>query len=286
MWALLGFSLLALSACDYPRSLKARAEAVLVADRNQGMDPSTLAGAAAQISPAELSPERLRALDIRSLEVLFQALDAAHEALGRDDLLRAMTDIFTELLEHRKGHVFDFHERLFAKHVAHRDWAAIRRLYQKFPLEQFLLPDIVETPVSGPAVYEVEGGGQKLVLRAVDLSAGPRIVSVVAPGCHFSQDAIKAITADPELSRIFSALAVYIYPAHFSLDIQELARTNGAGPIRYSILRQAADWPGLDFSGTPKFYFFKDGKLVDSVDGWPSPGSIEIVRVAAAKLRS
>lgn len=256
-------------ALSRPTDLKSRAEAVVTLDRNvRGWDASTAAimNAFNLIAERELEPALLATYDTRTLEVLFEAVRIALDRSQRSDLLQALEDVFQECL--RRGFVGNhLVNHLYARHIQYRDWEKARKLYDRFPSAGPELPDIVEpaSPPDGvPAVYVVSEDGGTLTYAPVDLT-GPVIVSVVSPGCHFSNDLVQRIETDPALVSLFRDHAVNIYPAFYSLRTAELARLNREGRFRYAVLHRATDWNGFDFSSTPQFYFVKGGKIVHHI---------------------
>lgn len=250
--------------------IKTRAEAIVAIDRNvRGDDASTaaIADAFRLVQDRELEPSLLAGYDTRTLEVLFDAVRIAADRLQRPDKLQALEDIFEECL--RRGFVGHMDEDLYARFVYQRQWQKARKLYERFPSKDRELPNIVEpaAPREGvPSVYMVSKDGGTLNYKPVDLT-GPIIVSVVAPGCHFSNDLVRRIEADPKLVALFRDHAINIDPSPFQLRTAELALVNREGRFVYAVLYRAADWRGFDFSSTPQFYFVKGGEIVHRLRG-------------------
>lgn len=245
------------------RRVKADAERVITLQRNDAPD-AKIASAFDRLKPADMAPARLQTYDTRTLELLF---DAAF-LVDRPELTGALEDIFEAA--YGRGFVGDMIEQLHIRYVADRRWDKAKELLRRFPSKERELPEIVEpasVPLDGPAVYDVSADGKRLTLEAVDLASRPLIVAVVDPGCHFSQDADAAIAADPKIAAAFAGSAINIYPAHFDLNAEEVAETNGKGKARVKILYKASGWKGFKFIGTPHFYFVKDGKIVDEIAG-------------------
>lgn len=271
------------------RRVKANAERVITFQRNGGPDDKDkIAGAFDRIAPADMAPAKLKSYDTRTLELLFEAVALTADMRDRPELTRVLEDIFQEALS--RGFVGDMITQMHRRYVAERQWGKDRALFQRFPSKERELPEIVEpasVALDGPAAYDVSEDGKRLTLEAVDLVSRPLIVAVVDAGCHFSQDADAAIAADPELASAFAGSAVHIYPAHFELNSDEVAQTNRKGKARVRILYKASGWKGLDFRGTPHFYFLKDGTVVDEIEGMhPTKFAAELKRgVARLGLR-
>ena len=260
--------LLALSAATAPSpDIKVRAEAVVTVCRNGPRSALAISDAFRQIQSQELTPDQLRTYDTRTLEVLFDAVAGASEQLQRPELLQPLEDIFQESL--RRGYVGDMVDVLYARYIQQRDWEEARKLNERFPSEVRQLPQIVGPSVTKadvPAIYTVSRDGSTLTYAPVDL-AGPIIVSVVSPQCHFSEDLVRLIEGAPDLSRLFRKYAVNIDPSTYGVDAAELAHVNRKGRFRYSVLYRGAGWKDFDFSHTPQFYFVKGGAILYKFDG-------------------
>jgi hypothetical protein len=252
--------------------LKDRAEAIITLQRNEFESQAKIAKALRRISADELKPDRLRTYDTRTLEVLFEALHLADGMMDREDLVPAMEAIFVETFQNR-SFIFDMPKSLQDSYIQHRMWAKARDNQMKNHVGDAPLPQFVENEIpAGPAVYDVSEDGRTLTLRPVSLSSGSLIVSVLNPNCHFCQQAEKAISEDHQLMQAFSN-SLNVYPAIWSLDLDDITKANKEGKFRYVILYKASQWPGMEFDSTPYFYFFKDGKIVYKLDGW-GPGAL------------
>lgn len=242
--------------------IKARAEAVITADRNEprsaAVEPMKL------IRDEELSPPRLKTYDTRTLELLFDATSIADERAPRPELLQALEDIFAQALD--RSFVGSMVDGLYRRFVSRREVAKARALCKRFPSKTCRVPTIVEpAKKTGPAVYAVSEDGKTLTYREVDLEK-LIIVSSVSPGCHFSRDIVALILGDPGLVKLFKEHAVNVDSSPYSLDAEELATANREG-FNYEVLYRADAWKGFDFAATPQFYFVKGGKVVHRIKG-------------------
>lgn len=263
-------TLLVALSCSAASDLKARAEAVVTLDRNNRTDDGEklIAEAFARIDEAELSPERLKTYDTRTLEVLFDAAATTLEHGPRPELMKPLEDIFNASLRGR-GFYGHMPERLYGLYIQRRELDKARKLDRDFPMRNRVMPKIVEPAFGrreGPAVFTVSPDGKTLTYKRVDLT-GPMIVSSVSPGCHFSNDAVKLLLEDPKLSKVFKERSINIESAAYSLEADDLAAENRKGPLRYDIVYKPSGWKGFDFRGTPHFYFVKDGRVLHEIDG-------------------
>ena len=149
--------------------------------------------------------------------------------------------------------------KLFAKA------SALKERYPAYELQQ--VPPITGSPRVKPgeaAVYYTKDGKTALELRKVK-KGGRRILVAGNPGCHFAAEALGSIEKDPELGPVFKK---YALPLTSRVNFSSLGSWNTAHKLQYLLTASDKDWPGVDFSFSPTFYFIKDGKIVHTVRGW------------------
>lgn len=124
-----------------------------------------------------------------------------------------------------------------------------------------------------------------LPVKAVDIARGPRVVVVAHPLCHFTQAAMHAIGGNPRLKELMRKNTVWIAPPDRNMDFTAFSDWNDKHPeAPISIAYSYSTWPELDEWGTPTFYFFKDGALIDTVVGWPRGGRMGALQAGLAKI--
>ena len=191
----------------------------------------------------------------RSLNDLERDLDELHRrgiARKEDD-----ENVFAALLESRS---FD-RARAFAKLHRLGSVAAV--------------PDVVDDVAgTGPTRLVVRDGGKRLVRTPTDLNRGSLIIVIASPLCHFSQRAVRSIEADASSLRpLIRNHALWIVPPDQSTPFATVAAWNRAHPheqMAYAYRRE--EWPMVERWETPVFYFFKQGRVVSNVRGWPVTG--------------
>lgn len=66
---------------------------------------------------------------------------------------------------------------------------------------------------------------------------------------------------------------LWLTPQDSSLSYDAFAKWNHMYPTaQHAIVHRAAEWPLLDFSATPTFYFLRDGVIQEQVIGWLPDG--------------
>ena len=145
---------------------------------------------------------------------------------------------------------------------------AFAQLHRLAPVEA--VPDVVDNVArKGPTRLVVSDGGKRLV-RTPDLDRGPLIVVISSPLCHFCQRAIRSIEGDASLRPLIRNHSIWIVPPDQSSRLRTVAAWNRDHPheqMAYAYRRE--EWPMVERWETPVFYFFKHGRVVGKVTGWP-----------------
>ena len=126
---------------------------------------------------------------------------------------------------------------------------------------------------SGPTVLVLEDDGSISRLPAGLAAEGPQVVVAGHPLCHFSENAIRFIDKDEQLAAMFAGRTLWLMPQDGDLNLDVVAEWNRQFPdyaMRWAY--QTSDWPMIKRWATPNFYFYRDGKLVTTVIGWPPEG--------------
>jgi hypothetical protein len=167
------------------------------------------------------------------------------------------------------------YEKVFAALIETRYFGEARRLAKLHPLSSIeVVPIIADSIVpAGPTTLLVEDGGKRLERKVVDLKGSRRIVVVSSPLCHFCQRAIHSIEGDAVLRPLFREHARWIVPPDESTSFSTVAQWNRDHPNeQMEFVYRREEWPMVQRWEIPVFYFFKDGRVVGSVSGWPVAG--------------
>lgn len=136
---------------------------------------------------------------------------------------------------------------------------------------------------SGRIVLTPSEDGSVLVRQSIDLSSN-KVVIIGHPHCHFSRNAMADIADDPELADSLQSNAVWLAETFASLTDGAIVEWNRAHPAqKFRYVASESDWPEINYWGTPSFYFFKNGRLVKKVIGWPNDIDGRNERKAALK---
>lgn len=110
--------------------------------------------------------------------------------------------------------------------------------------------------------------GDALREEAVDLGHGVHLVVDSSPGCHFCARAVADIDRDPALAALFRD-ALWISRPEQGLDAAYWRRWNQAHPAHAMVVvADVSNWALDPQWSTPRFRFFRDGRVVASVLGW------------------
>jgi len=229
-------------------------------------------------------------LDDKSAAELDEALHAAETVtfytLSRETAARAMEALHA--LEGRHAATPGHYARAFRALMLSGQLEAADALARAHPDAGIApLPDHHDDPsyVPGaPAVWALSDDGGQLTRQGVPIDHGLHLVVVSHPLCHFSRNATDAIAKDPMLARVFAEHGHWITPLLRQEDFEVLPEWNRAHPdFRMSSVEDPRSWPGFEFKQTPVFYIVRDGRILDTIVGWPGDGQLQVLRDAIGK---
>lgn len=276
---LLALALLAGCAAAPEKRIGETFQAALQAEKRG--DAAALAGLAAEIKPADLAPAALRAYPEATLDQLYKALRriAVYTPDSAPNALR-LEEVFGE--KERRGtfeadQAAEVYDILLQARLFHR----ARALKERFPailtrpLAQVVTPDPL--PSGLWLAYEVLDGGRTAKLKSLRLAKGPRVVVATEPGCAATARAMREIMEDERLGPAFDAAAVLVMRRFDPPAV--LAAREASGLPQVYIARASADFPGVVFDGSPRFFFLRDGRAVTELRGWGDGGAGSLRRL-------
>lgn len=105
-------------------------------------------------------------------------------------------------------------------------------------------------------------------MENIDFKNYTGAVFVGHPYCHFSNNMLKFIGQYPEVASLMKDHTIWITEGDLTNSaIQDWNRDMPDVNFKYVI--HAADWPEINYWGTPSLYFFKNSKLETKFIGWP-----------------
>jgi hypothetical protein len=136
-----------------------------------------------------------------------------------------------------------------------------------------------------PTEWIVNPVAPELLRQPFAIDASAQVLVVGHPLCHFSQNAVRDIFADPQLGAVFAEHAHWLAPPDQHLKVELFQQWNHDHPnAAMTIAYKQSEWPLLDYWGTPTFYFFRDGSLITKVVGWPAEGRRDELRDALQQI--
>lgn len=231
--------------------------------------------------------DSLRDLDLAELQSYFRAAEIAQFYSHRGNHLATMELALAELVRREQATPEDL-QGMFGAYLSMRAFGQARELARThdLPLSD-ALPEVVDQRppgFRGASLLQLTPGESAVARVPFEASSGNYIVAISHPMCRFTRNAIAAIEADTELTKIFRDNAHWIAPVDRRLHRDVLHAWNKAHPLTpFAIAYRRDDWPELDHWATPTFYFFAQGKLVAKITGWPDEGRREDLIAAAKK---
>lgn len=253
-----------------PESAIERRYDALVLAEHDGPDAAQQAARAAdyaRLFGGDVQPALLQRTSAPDLRLLARA---ARVALDADPDGRAAGDlgqVLNTMQSRGMANDADFLP-LYRARVTTRHFDAARRLAQAHPgMAVSPLPALESRPpVPGkPTALNVSADGRRMTREKIDLDAPLRIVVVAA--CHFSEDAARAIAADPQLDALFRQHAVWL--AADATSPADAAAWNHAFPSQpIHIAWRQREWTMLESWAMPTYYVFRHGREVARWHGW------------------
>ncbi|MFT3762924.1 MAG: hypothetical protein QM761_10040 [Pseudoxanthomonas sp.] len=236
------------------------------------MSDLELAAATEQAYEAEFAgaddDAKLRAYNDSDLQLLLRAAREATQYSDSGSLADRALAFFDEY--ERRGLAADEDvARIFDVLLAARRFDAAREFAARHPNADLPeLPAIKDEAASGtPTLWEFSEDGKQLTRRALDLK--PTQILVTA-GCHFSADAAEDISADPMLGPVFRHHAHWLSLAPGRESLGALVDWNRKHPqARMTPIHDREEWLIIRNWDMPVFHIVRDGKIVESVTGWP-----------------
>lgn len=225
----------------------------------------------------------LAGLDDSDVGLLFRGADdaafASHDGRYLDDLRLDLAELHRRDLA-TVAQISGVHDQL----VAARRFDTADAFAKQYPGSGITpLPPLRQAPGlhgDDPTVLVMRPDGKSMLHKPIDMQAPLRIV--VVAGCHFSEDAARAIRADPELDRLFHEHAVWLAGENESLT--DVLKWNREFPDQLmNVAWRDNEWHMLDSWRIPTFYVFHNGTLVDQWSGWPADTGMHTLRAHLRK---
>lgn len=164
--------------------------------------------------------------------------------------------------------------------IAARDFTASAELKQAYPKDDFYDYRHFEAPAPAspgrPMGYVERDGGLALVEVAMP-AKGTYLVVVI--GCHVAEEAASIVLRDAELAEMFKRTNVTWLISGAELDRDVLTEWNRSFPMFPAMIAfDNAAWKGVDFTASPTFSVFRDGKVAESISGLSSAEDVERLR--------
>lgn len=250
-------------------AIEQRYDALVLADhpRPDAARHAAIAADYARLFAGDLTPTALKAASAPDLRFLARAarvaLDADPDGRAADDLTRVLDVMRARGMADDSDFL-----QLYRARATTRRFDVALALAQAHPdMAVAALPELegAMTEPGQPSVLNVSADGLRMRREAVDLDAPLRIVVVAA--CHFSEDAARAIAADPRLDTLFRQHAVWL--ASDGTPLADAAAWNRAFPTQpIHVAWRDREWTKLDSWAMPTYYVFRHGREVARWHGW------------------
>lgn len=234
----------------------------------------------------------LERIDNAELAMLYQAAETATFYSNLNKYLRD-TALDLGALEDRNNATVKYNKEMFHTLVRLRLFSQAKAFHIRhpnMPVEALpVLHDDVGEAVHGPTVLKVDPDQAILTRQPAKLDRNAQIVVVTHPLCHFAKYGMRDLNHGSQLMRVFKRHAIWLAPQDGRLYVKTFQQWNREHPDEQIVMAwKGSEWPKINKSitswATPTFYFFKDGKLVTKVVGWPKQGNLKALTAATRKI--
>ena len=210
----------------------------------------------------------LRDLGDPDLRLLTRALHSALYAAPDAGHVAQLQRVLQEMQRRGMAGDVDF-EDLYAAEIGARQFAEAAALRKEHPgMRVAALPDFVPGPAPKhglPTALSVDAGTHTMYRQAIALDGPLRIV--VIAGCHFSEDAARAIEGDAQLRPLFARHSTWL--AVPSQPIEDVSAWNRQFPdFPMHVAWNQDEWSMLPGWSMPTYYIYRNGRLVKQFSGW------------------
>lgn len=126
--------------------------------------------------------------------------------------------------------------------------------------------------------YSVGPGLKSAELKSFELPAGPAMIVYGDPYCHFTSEAIKALSADKRTTSLFSGAGTLITARY---NFNGVSEWNATHALKFKILLSVKDWSVVTTGYMPAFIFLKDGQPVCYAHGWHEERTVQEILACA-----
>ena len=219
---------------------------------------------------ADFTADKLHAYSPQTLKLLLKGLDtASFYSYGAAHYVSMQEKVFNELADRHLQTPEDI-EAIFQKYLSARMFDKAKSLRSKYPdAKLWRIPEIVESNGHGKSygVYDISDDSRTATVKYLPIDSGPKIVIAALGECPVTARALKSVETDKDLLRVLQSNGMLL-TMRFEPEGVAFFNAKTTAATRLYVAYTLEDWPGMDFTMSPTFYFLKDGKILHQFVGW------------------
>lgn len=231
-----------------------------------------------------LTEPALRNLSDTDLFLTFQIISNIASLTLEQSIIHQQRSLYQKLQERHIDTRRSIDKQILSVFIDLREFDQAREFITKHPhLNREKIPRVIDhlpKHFSGRSVFRYEPKNNTLHRQELKLTDGRQLVMVVGAGCHFSREALTAISKDRDLfEKLKNAnLLITTAPSESAplFFLETWNKNHASMPVL--VPGQREEWREIDLPAVPMFHFFEDGKLTKTIAGWNGQTTIDQLR--------
>ena len=158
------------------------------------------------------------------------------------------------------------------RYLTAREFKKAANYKSKNKLESVALPSLTDkSKGTKRTITPNKEKANEFIITDFDIPKESFILMVGSLYCSPSNRFINWLTSSKYIN-FFQSNSLIIIPPSYSLEYQSVIDFREKYQSNLVYAYSMENWSEVDYWATPNFYFYNDGKLIDSFDGWPKDG--------------
>lgn len=127
-----------------------------------------------------------------------------------------------------------------------------------------------------------DGTGLKQI--AFDMDSGNKVLVISHPLCKFTEAARSAILNNDRVREVFEKNSFWLISQQPRFYFDSIIEAPYQKIMPFYYVWDEDQWHDVKFDRFPNFFFFKDGRLIKNINGWPKEGRMAELKEALQEI--